>query len=574
MITWREATANAARVRSAFANGKPYSAIIVGLGSSFTYHEGILCYVSKNQLRALHLYEAITETVLDIPNLGNEYGDRKIQIVSSTMKNLIITYRDSQFQTSNLLSYLALDLDLAGSFNQVVKQFHTKIPYNSHSFIRQTESGAVYGYLSQSLNRWHGHRQWIFEYWRFSNLGDYKKRTLPTLQTHPGNDISSSVVFEIFDDKFYVISSQDSLTSEDSNPVSHYYVSCYPLSAEESQAPKSWKLWRRLHRAGPLDDNWTNLRLCRDESTGRLVIAETRKEWSAKLRNFKRTHYTQDLLKEADYGEVDSRNSEEEPGGSLISREIDDEYCTPPPDVIETAKIELERLLSRRVQQIAKEPTGKTWHSEYLGDSPPAGYREYLSSRVRYSAYNKSSAAYLDLVIDEELANSPRVRIQSRKKKPLPTESRPLTALTCADRQHTEGVGEEECYMDVATKLWPASNAPQQLLGMLNPTSQTSNVRYRAVSDERCLIYMAESPSEGSVKSQPIILISFDPSIRFEGLPQLENQWSPEDGVHELETSCQAPESEKQAKSRVKQKLTWQTVSASWRRIRQGFSLR
>ena len=510
------------------------------------------------------------EHVLQLPETATRDGNRDIQIISSAASVVFITYRDSHFHTNNLLNFLALDMDLIGKPMQAIKGFQAKMPHNPHSFIRQTASEAVYGYLSPTLNGRHGHRQWIFESWKF-----FKKnirRTLPILETHPGNDIGSSVIFEILGEDFFVISNQDTLTSEERNPESHYYVSRYSLSDEGLERPQSWKLWRRNHREGPIDDNWTNLRLEKDERTGHLIITETRKEWVEKLRKFKRTHYSQDLWKGAIFAEEqDGCNSE---ANSVKSLEVDENYGTPPLDPIRALENGLKTYHSRRSEPKLQVPAEKTRHSEYQGGDPPPGYRDFLSSRTQYSAYIMSSKAYCDLVIDDTFANAVRVRIQSWKKNVYSICPNSFSAKTCTHPFPTEDSGKKACYVDTSTRLWPPTDAPCELLHMLNPTTYTHGMKFRAVSDERSIIYMAERQQGERHATNPIILINFDPAIRFKGLPQLGEPWPLNDGPYGLAPTCRAFDIGAQVRERPRQKFTCRKAPAAWTSIRRGFNLR
>ena len=368
-----------------------------------------------------------------------------------------------------------------------------------------------------------------------------------------------------------MVSNQDTLTSEEANPASHYYVSCYPLKVEDLERPESWKIWRRNHRDGPLDDNWTSLRLRKDESSERLIITETRKEWVNKFRKLKRTHYSQDLHEEA---KLEEEKGSDPGNSSLISPEIDADLGTPPPDVIRVARVQLANLLLPRAQEISQVPRGKAWHSEYQGDIPHPGFRDFLSSRIRYSAYIKSSVAFLDLVIDDELNKGLRVRMQPRMRKTSPIEPQALTAFSCIDLESTESVGEEDDYVNTATRLWPPDNAPQKLLAMLNPVSCGNEISYHAASDERSIIYMANPPCEGSNEVQPIILINFDPAIEFPGLPKLGEERSVEHRAKDHAPLCEASGPETHLKPGSSKRLTYQKVPASWKSLRQGFKLR
>ena len=77
--------------------------------------------------------------------------------------------------------------------------------------------------------------------------------------------------------------------------------------------------------------------------------------------------------------------------------------------------------------------------------------------------------------------------------------------------------GSEEKFADRGIRLWPPDEAPPQLLNILSPCSDMSEVE--ATSDERSIVYMAGSSS--SPEGKAIVLINFDPAMHFPDLPFL-----------------------------------------------------
>lgn len=53
---------------------------------------------------------------------------------------------------------------------------------------------------------------------------------------------------------------------------------CYP--PRQKKQKWSGRIWRRDHREGPINEMWTDLAIRFDETTGRPVIVECRREWA------------------------------------------------------------------------------------------------------------------------------------------------------------------------------------------------------------------------------------------------------------------------------------------------------
>lgn len=94
----------------------------------------------------------------------------------------------------------------------------------------------------------------------------------------------------------------------------------------------------------------------------------------------------------------------------------------------------------------------------------------------------------------------------------------------------TEGTAIEDSesrFTDRGINIWPTANASEELLDLLNPSPGTRShlVGQRivgggvqAISDERSIVYMAKENLE---KESAIVLVNFDPGVRFGGLTEM-----------------------------------------------------
>lgn len=141
------------------------------------------------------------------------------------------------------------------------------------------------------------------------------------------------------------------------------------------------------------------------------------------------------------------------------------------------------------------------------------------------ACYHPSSETYIDLVKDP-LLSANGVGCQDRLR--LRTVSRKRKSPIDDDGTHGArkmlSPGPDDQFVSRNKQMWPRDDTPAELHRLLCPDSSLRS--FRAVSDERSIIYSV--PSAGLPPGhQALILISFDPQIRFPDLPSLRTMKSP-----------------------------------------------
>ena len=500
VISYEAAVMGAFRTREAFATCRPFSVMILGFGSEYLYRDGVLCYLRGHAIHVLNVHEAAnTEMVISLPPKIYGMMDCRIKLMSFRDNVLVILCIPPSTNAKSII--LAINT-LAGTLADAERiRLSVRVPRSSTCFIRHNARHVIYGLYSDTVVGWHGHREWQF--WHFKLLISQEGRRLSQLTSHPGMDIGSTVVFEIFDDNLYVLSSQVTVDTEEQDPISYYHVSRYDLKKDGPEEPETWPMWRRQHREGPIHDSWTDLALRRDEDSGGLLITETRREWQDGHSKQKRTAYIRPLIDAAaaaaeNFGDT---TINEPPVSDIISSTAhagESARWTPPPDPSVQENTRAHSPPSR-----PRDPRlPRHCHPEYKGDQPPSQFRDYRLAQTKYRAYNYSSAAFLDIVYDDQSSTQYppfqqqiRFRLQSR----IQTRS-------------------EDCFEDRGIRTWPPLDAPGELLKVLNPGSGAGELD--GCSDERSVLYMAGSDISGQGK--PIVLVNFDPLIRFPGLKTLD----------------------------------------------------
>lgn len=507
---------------------------MLGVGSQFLYRGGILCYIRSHIVHVLNVHEAASsELLVNLPMKVKGASDSEIKLMSFQDNIVAVMYIPVSDDTQAVV--MAVDINTDGLQGLRIPDIErirlsAQVPKSSKYFIRHDCKQLIYGYHSDSVIGWHGHREWLFVQFRLSKPPVHKK--LPRLKSHPGTEIGCNVVFEIFDDYFYIISTQVALDTEEADPTALYYVSRYKLWEDiNKQETEKWEMgeyWRRQHREGPIHDSWTDLALRRDECNGQLVITETRREWEKGGSKSKRTSYTQPLTSELIFKNPEALTSglpQPEPADSSTSVPVDAgedlniRMMTPPRDPSKPGPSDPFSISMPGRRRIPRD-----CHAEYAGDSPPHDFREFRLSKTKYRSYNRSSQSFLDIVLDDQKPEQRqykeqiRLRIQSRARA-SPLDARGLILEGDPDHNMGENIEDsDEAFRNKTMKLWPPVNAPADLLSLTNP-NPANLPRIDAGSDERSVIYMTGSTKEG--ENKPIILVNFDPAIKFSELPML-----------------------------------------------------
>ncbi|MCJ1281323.1 hypothetical protein MMC26_000642 [Xylographa opegraphella] len=255
-----------------------------------------------------------------------------------------------------------------------------------------------------------------------------------------------------------------------------------------------------------------------DENSCDLVLNESRREWQDGFSKQKRTFYTEPVNPTA-FCEFDTAYKEyielKKFGIMHQPADEDEEDCT-----VESSLATVPGLIMPELS-LPHKRSAHHFQPEYYDLFPPE-IREFSLANTKYRNYSYSTSAFLEIVMDrQQLVHCPDLakyiclRIGSRvsKSSELSASSSHDTSTTTEDPL----VQQEQMYCDGGIRLWPPVDAPAKLHKLLNCSPVVSKLH--AISDERSVVYMA--PSSDPNRSAPIVLINFDPKIRFEGLPTL-----------------------------------------------------
>lgn len=500
LASYRQTLGRRYDIHEALATAAPYSASVLACGASsdFLYHQGFLCYRVGHEIRLLDVHNANQlERVLDLRVLL-----RRLEIVASVDSVLLLGYSHGivAFRVRGSAGDTLLAIDMVRSLNphmQTVKRgrllLRRSITTSDQIFVRHSGSYLWYGIFTAGGWRLEGH-----------DLAAQKVIKFPLDQILDG-DIGQSLSFEIYENHLYAVSTQVSFTDEE-RFSSFYHWFCY---APHDFRAGSGRIWRREHCEGPINEMWTDLSIRTDESTGRPVILECRREWPDGKSENHRTYYSESL----------PTPEEALTGEAVISPArvaVDND-----------PKASSSTDLSANNQPYHQRPEKRlrrNYHAEYESNDP-IQRQEFIAARTKFNSYHHAASTFIDLVNDpvsDGLRSQDRLRLRtvSRKRKcPIDEE----TGLLFRPTQPYSGVpvdGSEERFTSHGVHLWPADDAPVDLHRMLCPDSRTGDIR--AIADERSLVYSVPCPDPLHEYDVPdrraLVLINFDPKIRFPGL--------------------------------------------------------
>jgi hypothetical protein len=424
----------------------------------------------------------------------------------------------------------------------VVKELESTVKI----FARHNDQFLYYGTHSELGTD--GYKKWAINGYSFESQQWFDKKVhLPDMV---GSEIGSTICFEIHDGYFYALSNQTSFEVEEIDWTSFYHCVRFPLASpcvELLERTDDRSMWRRQHQEGPIDDRWTSLRLDRDESSGKLMIVESRKEWYYGSSRSQRTYYTTPIIFPELFHETGD-GSDFSSDTSILST------------TMETSASSSFQCGSSSMSDL---PTPLTDHSEFnnthdltgLPDDPltrllrkddkphhmlaplrlpqythpgndGSSNRTFTLTKSRLRHYDTSSSTYLD-VVDDPLPSDwrgkqrLRLRVGSRKLGPplvYPPDHPSKAGLRCSPPDDLD-VALSLMYKHSDVTFWPPEQDPEmpdegldELYKLLNPPTHLDNVE--GTADERSLVYM----TGGLGKPQAIILISFDPAIKLAGL--------------------------------------------------------
>lgn len=507
--------------REAYALAGPYSALILGSGTSFVYRDGVVCYVDGGSIRILDVHQAaLVEYVVNLREFSNHWWKGSKPFLSVDLLHcqdgvLSFLYRSGQNITEETW-LVAIDIRENHPIDKRIRLV-TLVP--SSKFFVRNDSHFLYVGSYNGMGSF-GSREWVLQGYDLSNGQLQPILNLPNLY---GSDLRQTLAFEIYDGYLYALSNQSSFEVEEIDWTSYFHCYRFPLHTPTGDHLERRQLFRRQHREGPINDSWTHLDLHKDERTGTLFITECRREWKNGHSSQQRTYYSAPLLFSDQTEDTDSQDvGVSYPAGDPLVKVLD------------------ERSRPNWSESVPHLP--RNCHPEPI-DAP----HTFLLAKTKYRTFIPSSLAYLDLVIDDfpprrggiqiGPTNSRHWQQQIRIRLGSRIQCRPIDPATGLLYQPTKSdevpiPDSEERFADREIALWPSANAPVELLDLLNPAHDPSVMTSRtigdvfAVADERTLVYMPAPTFRSRVGNKSIILVNFDSGIKFQGLTRLESNES------------------------------------------------
>ncbi|KAI9880517.1 MAG: hypothetical protein M1830_002557 [Pleopsidium flavum] len=526
-LTYAEAVRRVFRRREAFAAAQPSSVLILGYGTSFVYQYGVLCYTNEQTIRVLDVHDASQkESIISIPTLI-EYALREdsktyhgqLTLLQYSDRILVCLYElEKDFNDAWLI---AIDVRPGPPTRKRIR-VAIRLDTSEKLFVRHNKNYLYYGTHSGFGS--HGHREWIIKGISLCTPGLSVETESLQLADLVGSDIGCTVAFEIHEGYFYALSNQTSFEIEEVDWTSYYHCCRFPLDKPRKQCLEiNREIWRRQHIEGPINDSWNDLGLRIDERSGELLIVECRREWQGGGSQSQRTYYTQPIIFQ-DYHQSKevSQPSSVDAGASENASSLS--HALPADDPL-TSTIDAS---NKPHWAPPRKRLYRDYHAEEHALSNAC--RSFILAKTRYRTYNPCSSSFLDLVLDDTTSPSTvasrlprqllRIRIGSRKLASPFNEDGSLRLPELKDETGEVLKGSEERFVGRGIRLWPPRNVPAELLDVLQPCSNLSEVE--ATSDERSIVYM--TGSSDSTQGRGIVLINFDSAIKFPDLPLLKSR--------------------------------------------------
>ncbi|KAI4201462.1 MAG: hypothetical protein LQ350_003221 [Teloschistes chrysophthalmus] len=542
---------------NAVAAAQPVSCVVLGQASRFLYRKGQCAYVRGNQIRVLDVHSALdTEAVIDCSLVAQQLLEVDCRQTDVELYNLQCSLLTILFhaltRTTGWRSWLVvIDVD---NYNITLDPFVfiADLWTVEEIIVRNNEKHlCVISPIGVSANG--RHREWVCKVWDVEH-----PTSAPLLLQIPDlgiGEIGHDLVFEIFGEYLYIVSTQAPYDLDEPEWISYYKCFRVPLNNPHILTLEKLRIWRRDHSEGPINNLWTSLSLEQDESSGELVVIEARKEWTGSSSAQRRTWYKHVLPRQFTTSETAVENDENSTGSngqttsaaqaSLASSNgmVQDPpflFAMPPNEAARDAEASAAGMVPGQQPFPSRIPCHM--HSEYPANGPmPEFVDNSVLAKSKYRAYELKAQAFIDLLVDDRepprqsnWRQQIRLRIGSRREiSPLNEEGMVHNHLI--NPSTGKAIENSELrYQDMGIHLWPPIDAPMVLQDLLNggddPREEASDGkrRYRglgdvsAISDERSILYLVKAKEASLDDWGRLVLINFDQHIRFQ-----HEEWSP-----------------------------------------------
>ena len=509
LIDYNTAIQRAYLTKTRFELAKPYSVIVLGHSHGWFYDEGILAYPLGDVIRILDVYNAaVEEDVVDVRSLlGEDPGcwpqhTQGIQEMLSKKHYIrTLAYREG------ILLFNIEDADPPSAY-LVAISIRKEVPLQKRLLMIRT---CTSGCKAQTDGRY----IIVFEDPRINgNLELYdlederqgiQKRHLPEFSVYNDAD------HQIYDGCFYLLSNRRSYhdDSTSSRELSGYNY-CYRFPLNESRPVASYdaasaeplpeqqqvvRVRRQQPQTRPVDGPkphhpWSSLKLWRDDYSGQLVIVEG---WhhDGEEDDGENAQYTfQPLQFPEPSSAIDTVMSEAESVyfGNAVQ-------TLNPADLPRAEKdCECPRDPGDRLRARVYVPRVSTFFDIYPGADKTPDSRKGFEFHL---AVGSCSCASLSGSVSDEFD-----KISSRKTDGFSNDN---------NKRHFVGV-----------RRFPPNDAPKALLDLLWPTTGKMRSNIFSTHDPRSIMYSTKHlDRKWNDTAQEIVLINFDPYIRFPGLKSM-----------------------------------------------------
>lgn len=488
--------------QEAFAQARPLSVLALGYSPNFFYRQGVLCYVCRDTIRILRVHQASqNEKVIRTDALRRRpFGRQLLNIVH--YQDGILTLRIFGGYASPMLC-----VDINGK-NQTAEErkagFSHRLEFESSNvrcFVRNSSK-----YLVRGEYVWKpalDHSEWVLV-----SVNLLNGRRSDELQLHGffGTDIGQTVCFEVFHGYLYAVSSQSTREVEEIDWSSFYVCYRIPIAYLTAEKLQRKSIWRRQHREGPINDAYLSISLQEDQQTGAITIVEARQEFLNGGSEQTRSFYFSCL--------------------DFTKEQATDEISLPTNDILVST---LDKT-NRPQYEPAKPRTAHNVHTDSKAHESGHLRKECSPSKNKYRTYLFNASTSLDLIYDDRVLynHNPQLRLRIGSRTPA-SPIDPSTGRLYAPLLDANGASipnSIDRYQSTPTKLWPPVHAPPQLLELLNNNPDfgsgtgAGTSKLTAMSDGSTLVFTAGS--QDGTHGQPLILVNFDPAIRFRGLRKLD----------------------------------------------------